>query len=94
MPHLVEFFEAVNEYVDQGDPIDVVYLDFQTAFVKSPASGALMKLGCHGIKEKSEISGSDIGLKIEIGGYKPSVFRIERSKQEGPPRICVGTGAV
>ena len=32
--NLLEFFEDVTSRVDQGEPVDVVYLDFQKAFDK------------------------------------------------------------
>ena len=44
------FFEGVNKHVDKGDPIDVVYLDFQKAFDKVPHQRLLSKLNSHGIK--------------------------------------------
>ena len=31
---LLEFFEHVTSRVDKGEPVDVVYLDFQKAFDK------------------------------------------------------------
>ena len=36
LTNLLEFLEFVSNYVDQGYPIDVVYLDFQKAFDKVP----------------------------------------------------------
>jgi hypothetical protein len=42
LTNLLEFLEFVTDYVDQGYPIDVIYLDFQKAFDKVP-HGRLMK---------------------------------------------------
>ncbi|CAM4722295.1 unnamed protein product, partial [Lepidochelys kempii] len=36
LTNLLEFFEEVNEHVHKGDPVDIVYLDFQNAFDKVP----------------------------------------------------------
>uniref|UniRef100_A0A8C3P942 Peptidase A1 domain-containing protein n=1 Tax=Chrysemys picta bellii TaxID=8478 RepID=A0A8C3P942_CHRPI len=36
----------------QGDPVDIVYLDFQKAFVKVPHQRLLHKVSCHGIRGK------------------------------------------
>ncbi|CAM4676294.1 unnamed protein product [Lepidochelys kempii] len=49
---LLEFFEGVNKYVDKGDPVDIVYLDFQKAFDKVPHQRLLCRLSCHGIRGK------------------------------------------
>ncbi|CAM4564408.1 unnamed protein product [Caretta caretta] len=37
---------------DKGDPVDIVYLDFQKAFDKVPHQRLLCKLSCHGIRGK------------------------------------------
>jgi len=34
LTNLLEFLEFVTNYIDQGYPIDVIYLDFQKAFDK------------------------------------------------------------
>uniref|UniRef100_A0A452IGB1 Reverse transcriptase domain-containing protein n=1 Tax=Gopherus agassizii TaxID=38772 RepID=A0A452IGB1_9SAUR len=52
LTNLLEFFEGVNKHVDKGDPVDIVYLDFQKAFDKVPHQRLLRKLSCHGIKGK------------------------------------------
>ncbi|KAM7181807.1 uncharacterized protein RBU57_000458 [Macrochelys suwanniensis] len=52
LTNLLEFFERVNKHVDKGDPVDIVYLDFQKAFDKVPHQRLLRKLSCHGIRGK------------------------------------------
>ena len=43
------FFEEIAKCVDDGSPVDVVYLDFQKAFDKVPHQRLLLKLKPHGI---------------------------------------------
>ena len=43
------FFEEITKWVDDGSPVDVVYLDFQKAFDKVPHQRLLLKLKTHGI---------------------------------------------
>ncbi|CAM5084504.1 unnamed protein product, partial [Eretmochelys imbricata] len=50
--NLLEFSEGVNKHVDKGDPVDIVYLDFQKAFDKVPHQRLLHKLSCHEIRGK------------------------------------------
>ena len=41
--------EEITKWVDDGSPVDVVYLDFQIAFHKVPHQRLLLKLKAHGI---------------------------------------------
>ena len=43
------FFKEITKWVDDGSPMDVVYLDFQKAFNKVPYQRLLLKLKAHGI---------------------------------------------
>ena len=43
------FFEEITKWLDDGSPVDVVYLDFQKAFDKGPHQRLLLKLKAHGI---------------------------------------------
>jgi hypothetical protein len=47
--NLLEFFEKVTKAVDNGEPYDVVFLDFAKAFDKVPRKRLLEKLRAHGI---------------------------------------------
>ncbi|CAM5076620.1 unnamed protein product [Eretmochelys imbricata] len=52
LTNLLEYFEGVNRHVDKGNPLDIVYLDFQKAFDKVPHQRLLSKVRCHGIRGK------------------------------------------
>ena len=43
------FLEEITKWVDDGSPVDVVYLDFQKAFDKVPHQRLLLKLKTYGI---------------------------------------------
>ena len=43
------FFEEITKWVDDGSPVDVVYLDFQKDFDKVPHQRLLLKQKSHGI---------------------------------------------
>ena len=50
MPNkFVMFFEEITKLVDEGSPVDVIYLDFQKAFDKVPHQRLILKLKSHGI---------------------------------------------
>ena len=49
LTNLLRFFEEITKWVDDGSPVDVVYLDFQKAFDKVPLQRLLLKLKAHGI---------------------------------------------
>ena len=43
------FFEEIAKWVDEGSPVDIIYLDFQKAFDKVPHQRLILKLKSHGI---------------------------------------------
>jgi len=48
--NLLEFLDSVTRIVDEGTPVDIVYLDFAKAFDKVPKSRLLAKLDAHGVR--------------------------------------------
>ena len=49
---LLEFLEDVSQALDEGDDVDVIYLDFKKAFDKVPHRRLLVKLQGYGIQGK------------------------------------------
>ena len=50
MPNkFVMVFEEITKWVDDGSPVDVIYLDFQKAFDKVPHQRLILKLKSHGM---------------------------------------------
>ncbi len=47
--NLLEFLEKVTREVDEGRPVDVIFLDFAKAFDKVPKERLLQKLKAHGV---------------------------------------------
>ena len=43
------FLEDVTKWVDEGSPVDIIYLDLKKAFDKVPHQRLLLKLKAHGI---------------------------------------------
>jgi hypothetical protein len=50
LTNMLEFLEYVNNYVDSGKPIDIIYLDFRKAFDKVPHRRLMEKVRAHGIR--------------------------------------------
>jgi hypothetical protein len=50
LTNILEFLDIVTNYVDQGLPVDVIYLDFQKAFDKVPQKRLMMKVKALGIQ--------------------------------------------
>ena len=48
--NLLEFLENVTKMVDNGDPVDIIYLDFSKAFDKVPKLRLIAKMKAHGIR--------------------------------------------
>ena len=49
LTNLLCFLEEITKWVDDGSPVDVVYLDFQKAFDKVPHQRPIVKLKSHGM---------------------------------------------
>ena len=49
LTNLTCFFEEITKWVDDGSPVDIIYLDFQKAFDKVPHQRRILKLKSHGI---------------------------------------------
>ena len=52
LTNLLQFFEEVTKKLDKGEPVDMIYLDFQKAFGKVPHRRLLNKLRAHSVKGK------------------------------------------
>ena len=50
LTNLLEYLHYVQEHVDKGTPVDVIYLDFQKAFDKVPHRRLVKKIIAHGIE--------------------------------------------
>lgn len=46
---LLSFLEVATDYIDQGLPVEVIYIDFQKIFDNVPRALLLQKVRAHGI---------------------------------------------
>ena len=49
LTNLLCFLEEITKWVDDGSPVDLIYLDFQKAFDKVPHQRVILKLKSHGM---------------------------------------------
>ena len=49
LTNLLCFFEEITKWVDEGSPVNEIYLDFQKAFDKVPHQRLILKLKLHGM---------------------------------------------
>ena len=47
--HICSQLEEITKWIDEGSPVDIIYLNFQKAFDKVPHQRLLLKLKAHGI---------------------------------------------
>ena len=51
LTNMLCFLEEITKWIDEGSPVDIIYLDFQKAFDKVPHQRLLLKLKAHGITD-------------------------------------------
>ena len=49
LTNMIYYLEEIIKWIDEGSPVDIIYLDFQKAFNKVPHKSLLLKLKAHGI---------------------------------------------
>ena len=49
LTNMLCFLKEITKWIDEGSPVDIIYLDFQKAFDKVPHQRLLLKLKAHGI---------------------------------------------
>ena len=87
MTNLLEFFDTVGDYVDQGVPVDTVYLDFQKAFDKVSHVKLVVKMRRAGLDERivrwiwSWLS--DRRQRVVINGVVSGWERVESGVPQG-----------
>ena len=50
LTNMLWFLEEIIKWIDEGSPVDIIYLDFQKGFDKVPHQRLLLILKAHGIR--------------------------------------------
>ena len=87
LTNLLEFLDTVRDYVDQGVPVDTVYLDFQKAFDKVSHGKLVVKMRRAGLDERMvRWIGtwlSDRRQRVVINGVVSGWERVESGVPQG-----------
>ena len=92
LSNLLEFMDEVTGILDEGSPVDIIYLDFAKAFDKVPYQRLFKKLDAHGIKGrvaewvKNWLSArrQKVCLNKQYSDWKDVISRVPQGSVLGP----------
>ena len=95
LTNMLCFFEEITKWIDEGSPVDIIYLDFQKAFDRVPHQRLLLKLKAHGIGDGLidwiEQWLTDRRQRVIVYIYRWRSFKLEISFEWGTTRISIRT---
>ena len=90
LTNMLCFFEEITKSIDEGSPVDIIYLDFHKAFDKVPHQRLLFKLKAHGIEDgiidriEQWLTDRSVAVDGEVSNWKSVLSGAPQGSVLGP----------